>query len=101
MFQGLLPIAKTVGKTAVRASRSKVGKDISRGLKNAALDTAAEIISGEDPGEAITKNLKRNSVVLLKKARKKPQKRKRTPSTPPRKKLRKQRPLFDESDEDD
>ena len=90
-------MAKTIGKAAVKASRSSTGKEIRSGLKNMAVDSLIDVVQGENVEKVAQKQLKKAATSVLKRAKQK--KRKKPPNrvTHPRKR-RRIRPLFEEED---
>ena len=98
LLRKVLPVAKTIGKAAVKAGRSSTGKEIRSGLKNMAVDSLLDVMQGENVGNVAEKQLKKAATTVLKRA-KHNNKRQKQPrrDTRPRKR-RRIRPLFEEED---
>ena len=75
LLRGVLPAAKAVGRAAVHASKSSLGKEVKRGLKQAALDSMVDVIEGEDPRDVAQKQMKKAATSVLKRAKNKPDRR--------------------------
>ena len=100
LLRGVLPAAKAVGRAAVHASKSSLGKEVKRGLKQAALDSMLDVIEGEDPRDVAQKQMKKAATSVLKRAKNKPDKRRQSQAKK-RRRRRPVRPLYDEDDEFD
>ena len=66
----ILPFAKSATNVAKVAAKSHVGKEIKKGLKEAAVSSALDILQGESPQKAAKKNFKKTTVKLLKDSQK-------------------------------
>ena len=55
------PVVKSIGKTAVKAANSKVGKQAIKAIKEQAIDSAvnltSDLIAGKDMGEGIQREM--------------------------------------------
>ena len=55
------PVVKTIGKTAIKAANSKVGKQAIKAIKEQAIDSAvnltSDLIAGKDMGEGIQREM--------------------------------------------
>ena len=99
LLRKVLPVAKTIGKAAVKASRSSTGKEIRSGLKNMAVDSLIDVMQGENVGNVAEKQLKKAATSVLKHAKQNKRKKQQpTRVTRPRKRQRIRRPLFQEDD---
>ena len=85
-------ITKTVGKSALKASRSGVARELKRAGTEALIDTALDSLSGKDMGASGEKHFKKAATSVLKQAKRRPKPKRKT------KKPRVRVPLYDESD---
>ena len=84
----------------MHASKSSLGKEVKRGLKQAALDSMVDVIEGEDPRDVAQKQMKKAATSVLKRAKNKPDRRSQSQAKK-RRRRRPVRPLYDEDDEFD
>lgn len=97
LLRKVLPVAKTIGKAAVKAGRSSAGREIRTGLKNMAVDSLIDVMQGEDVGNVAEKQLKKAATSVLKRAKQNKRKKQPKQVTHPRKR-RRIKPLFREED---